>query len=291
MKNKVVQVLLAVVVVFSLFGTYQSINAFADNAEQIVYSQEESTSTPLKIVGVIPARYASSRFPGKPLADICGKPMVWWVYQQAKKVPELSEVYVATDDERIEAVCKQYNMNVIMTSKDHPTGTDRVAEVAEKIEADYYVVCMGDEPLVSVSDISLMCQNILSGKVHDAALLTLKFKNPVDVINPTTIKLALNKNSELIFMSRLPLPYPKANLDFDYYKNIGIYAYNKDTLNFFKTAEVGSLEKIEDMELLRLLENHKIIDTFEVDSTSYSVDTQKDLERVRSIISENLKKN
>ena len=102
----------------------------------------------MKVIGVIPARYQSVRLPGKPLADICGKPMVWWVYQQAKKVKRLDSVYVATDDERIEEICKRFSMPVIMTTSAHPTGSDRLAEVAQKIEADIYVTIQGDEPLL-----------------------------------------------------------------------------------------------------------------------------------------------
>ena len=102
----------------------------------------------MKIIGVIPSRYQSSRFPGKPLAEICGKPMIYWVYQQVMKVKEFDEVYVATDDSRIEEACKKYDMNVIMTSDKHQTGTDRLGEVAEKIEADFYVNIQGDEPMI-----------------------------------------------------------------------------------------------------------------------------------------------
>lgn len=293
MRNKVLSVFLTGIMFFSFLNLNFSLNVLAKEplSNSVEKLSEGTSKKDLKIVGVIPARYESSRFPGKPLADICGKPMIWWVYQQAKKVPELNEVYVATDDKRIESVCKQYNMDVVMTSKDHPTGTDRVAEVAEKVNADYYVVCMGDEPLVSAEDISLMCNKIKSGKVKDAALLTRKFEDPVDVINTTTIKLVLNNNFELIFMSRMPLPYPKASLDVHYYKNIGVYSYKKDTLDFFRNKPVGKIEKVEDMELLRLIENHKIINTFEVNSLSFSVDTPKDLDRVREIMEQRLKKN
>ena len=102
----------------------------------------------MKIIGVIPARYRSSRFPGKPLADICGKPMIWWVYQQALKVPELDLVVVATDDQRIQSVCDSLGMAVFMTSDKHPTGSDRVAEVAEKTNGDLYINIQGDEPVI-----------------------------------------------------------------------------------------------------------------------------------------------
>ena len=112
----------------------------------------------MKIIGVIPARYKSSRFPGKPLVDICGKPMIWWVYQQAKKVPEFDEVYVATDDDRIEAACKEHDMKVIMTSDKHETGSDRVAEVATKVEGDLFVNIQGDEPVINPE----MIQEVIS---------------------------------------------------------------------------------------------------------------------------------
>ena len=102
----------------------------------------------MKIIGVIPARYRSSRFPGKPLADICGRPMIWWVYQEAKKCKKLDDVFIATDDERIQAACESYGIPVVMTSPDHPTGSDRVAEVAAKVEGDLFINIQGDEPLM-----------------------------------------------------------------------------------------------------------------------------------------------
>ena len=103
----------------------------------------------MKIIGVIPARYKSSRFPGKPLVEICGKPMIYWVYHQAMKVKELNEIYVATDDERIRAACEKYNMNVKMTKDTHQTGSDRVAEVAEHTDGDLYINIQGDEPVIN----------------------------------------------------------------------------------------------------------------------------------------------
>lgn len=238
----------------------------------------------MKIIGVIPARYKSSRFPGKPLADICGKPMIWWVYNQAVKVKEFDSVYVATDDEKIISACEQLDINVIMTSDKHPTGTDRVAEVAEKIPADLYVVIMGDEPLISPDNIYAMIKAMSENKKYDAGMLCVKFKNGVDLVNTTTIKLALNYNNELIYMSRLPIPFPKAELDYSNYKNVGVYAFSRDALDFYRNTERGRLEKIEDMEMLRMLENHKLVKVVEVETESMSVDTYKDLERICKIV-------
>lgn len=241
----------------------------------------------MKILGVIPARYKSSRFPGKPLADICGKPMIWWVYNQAKKVKKFSDVVVATDDARIEKTCKDLDINVIMTSDKHPSGTDRVAEVAEKIEADLYVVVMGDEPLINSSDINILIDTMLENKTADAAMLTTKFKKGVDVVNSTTIKLAINNDNDLIFMSRASIPYPKERINYDYYKNMGAYAFTKNALDYYKNTSVGFLESIEGIELLRLLENHKIVKAIYVESDSMSVDSKKDLDRVIKYIKDN----
>lgn len=244
----------------------------------------------MKIVGIIPARYKSSRFEGKPLADICGKPMIYWVYNQAVKVKDFDSVYVATDDERIINVCNDLNINSIMTRDDHPSGTDRVAEVAEKISADLYVVVMGDEPLIEVetieSIINVMRQNISAY----AGLGATKFKNGVDVVNDSTIKLAINDRDELIFMSRAAIPYPKARIDYEFYKNVGVYAFTKEGLNFFKNTPRGVLESIEDMEMLRMLENRKLVKVSYVDTCSMSVDTPKDLDRIIKIKKRELKK-
>ena len=239
----------------------------------------------MKAVGVIPARYGSGRFEGKPLADILGKPMIWWVYQQAIKVKEIDDVVVATDDLRIQDVCNKFNMKSLMTSKEHPTGTDRVCEVVEKINADLYVVIMGDEPLILPEDISVITKEMIKNPEYDAGMLTKKYSNPVDVVNPSTIKLVLNNNSELIYMSRLPIPFPKAAINYDYYKNIGVYVFTKYALDFYKQTPVGKLEGIEDMEMMRMIEHHKLVKVVEIKSDSFSVDTPKDLERVKQILS------
>ena len=238
----------------------------------------------MKIVGIIPARYMSTRFQGKPLADMFGKPMIWWVYEQCKNVNEFEELYVATDDDRIEKVCKEYDMNVIMTSKEHKTGTDRIVEVSKTVKADIYVVVMGDEPALSSEDIRMVIPVFNDNKV-DTAMLVTKFKNCVDVTNPSTIKLAINEHNELIYMSRCPIPFPKGKLDYDYYKNVGVYAFTADALDFFGKTKAGKLESIEEMEMLRMLENHRLVKTVYIDTDAMSVDTPKDLDRVKKIIS------
>jgi 3-deoxy-manno-octulosonate cytidylyltransferase (CMP-KDO synthetase) len=240
----------------------------------------------VKIVGVIPARYASSRFPGKPLVDICGKPMVWHVYQQAIKAKSLDEVYVAADDDRIIDVCKTLSMRAVKTAQTHLSGTDRVAEVAEKIDADLYAVIMGDEPLIKTKDVKYLINGMNDDDIA-VGMLATRFKNPVDVVNTTTIKLAFNGKNEVIFMSRSPIPFPKAALDYPYYKNIGAYAFRKSALSVFKNSKPDNLETIEEIELLRLLEKRLLVKAFIIESDSISVDTPKDLERVRAIIAAN----
>ncbi|GIP55875.1 3-deoxy-manno-octulosonate cytidylyltransferase [Paenibacillus vini] len=240
----------------------------------------------MNIIGVIPSRYSSSRLPGKPLADICGRPMVWWVYQRAKMVKRLKDVYVATDDVRIAEVCDQYGIKHIMTSQSHSNGTERVAEVAEIIEADIYVTIQGDEPLLEPSDIEAVIDTILSEDNIPCATLKTEYKNPVDVVNGTTPKVVCDVNEDILLFSRAPIPYPKASLDYKYYKPIGVYAFKREVLKYYSSLERGRIERIEDIELLRLVENGVKIRVGEVRSDTVAVDTEKDLERVRDYILE-----
>ena len=238
----------------------------------------------MKIIGVIPSRYQSSRFPGKPLADICGKPMVWWVYHRACKVARLDKVYVATDDERIESVCRQYNIPCVMTSTQHKNGTERLAEVATKIVADIYVTIQGDEPLLEPATIDKVLDVIQSEPQIPCATLKTPYHNPVDVINGTTPKVVCDVNNDILLFTRSPVPYPKAALDYIIYKPIGVYAFKRETLLYYATLEMGPLERAEEIELLRLVEHGVKIRIGVVDSDTVAVDTYKDLERVRAYI-------
>ena len=171
-----------------------------------------------------------------------------------------------------------------MTSDEHPTGTDRVAEVARKVDADVYVIIMGDEPLIKAEDEIRLIDSI-DDIDADAFMLMEKFKEPVDVANMTTIKLAVNDEGYLIFMSRSIIPYPKESIGYPIYKNVGCYAFKKDVLEFFLKTKPGNIERAEGIELLRLLENHKKIMTVEIKSESMAVDTKKDLERICDVVS------
>jgi len=241
----------------------------------------------LKVVGIIPARYKSTRFPGKPLADICGKPMIYWVYRQVLKSKNITEVYVATDDERILEVCKKYSLNCMLTGA-HPTGIDRAFEVAQKISADFYVVVNGDEPLIDPEVIEKIVPTENINADFYAANLMTEIKSPVEAVDFTNIKVTTDEQGNALFMSRSPIPYPKASIAYNYYKHIGVLLYNFNALKFFVNTPRGYNEQIEDINELRFIEHNKPLKMIQVESNSLSVDTPKDLDKVRKVLSEQL---
>lgn len=242
----------------------------------------------MKIIGVIPARYQSSRFPGKPLADICGKPMIWWVYQQCLKVEELDEVYVATDSEKIRSACEENGMKVVMTSDKHMTGTDRIGEVAEKVSADLYVNIQGDEPLIEPENIRKAIAPFFYDEKLMISNLMTKIKNPVDVVNFTVPKVITNKDNVGVYLTRSTAPYPKGSIDYAYYKQVCVYGFKPEALKFYceygKKYGKARIEAIEDIEILRFIENGYKVQYIEVDSDTVAVDTEKDLEKVRMLM-------
>lgn len=244
----------------------------------------------MKIIGVIPARYKSSRFPGKPLADIFGKPMIWWVYEQCKKVQDFNEIYVATDDKRIYDVCKNLDMNVLMTSSNHRTGTDRIGEVAQEVASDIIVNIQGDEPLLKPETIRAAIEPFYKNPEIQITNLMTKIDNPVDVINVTVPKVITNRENIGIYLTRAAAPCPKGSLDYHYYKQVCVYGFKPEALKFFcdygKQYGKAKIEAIEDIEILRFIENGYKVQYIEVESDSVAVDTEKDLERVRQIIKE-----
>ncbi len=240
----------------------------------------------MKVIGVIPARYASSRLPGKPIVDIRGHPMIWWVYQQAKAVEEFQEVMVATDDDRIAAVCKENQIPFVMTSPDTPNHIHRIWEVTEQIQADYYVSINGDEPLINPENIRAAVNAIPKAVSEEAYFGSVyrELKDPAEVIDLSNVKIVLGKENQCLYQSRNPIPSTKGSLEFKYKKAIGIECFNKKALDFFVNTPMGVLEKIEDIDHLRFLENNVPIYYTKIDSESLSVDTKNDLERVTKII-------
>ena len=213
----------------------------------------------MKIIGVIPARYKSSRFPGKPLADIAGKPMIYWVYQQCKKVDDFDEVYVATDDELIFDTCKELGVEVIMTSDTHRTGTDRIGEVAMKIPADLIVNIQGDEPLIEPETIRQAILPFYDNPDLQISNLMTKIKDPVDVVNFTVPKVIVNKENIGVYLTRATAPYPKGSIDYSYYKQVCVYGFKPEALKFYCDYGMkygkARVEAIEDIEILRFIEN------------------------------------
>lgn len=242
----------------------------------------------MKIIGVIPARYASSRFPGKPLADICGRPMIWWVYQQCKKVADFDEVYVATDDDRIFSTCTELGLRAVMTGSEHRTGTDRIGEVARKIPADLIVNIQGDEPLLEPATIRAAIEPFYRNLDLQITNLMTRITDPVDVVNCTVPKVITNRDGIGVYLTRAAAPYPKGSLDYAYYKQVCVYGFRPEALRFFcdygRTFGKARVEAVEDIEILRFIENGYRVQYIEVDSETVAVDTPNDLERVRALV-------
>lgn len=239
----------------------------------------------MKILGIIPARYGSTRFPGKPLADICGHPMLWWVYRQAKKATKLDDIVVATDDSRIADVCEANNIHFMMTLPNHTTVTSRIHEVATKIKSDLYLVINGDEPLISEKIIEAVIPETIEKTGCYVGNLMTKIKSPPEVVDFTNIKVVTDNYSNAIYMSRSPIPYPKASVEYAYYKHLGVMIYNYAALQFYVQHERSKIERIEDVDYLRFIENGVKVRMTDVHAESLSVDNYKDLEYVRHIIS------
>jgi 3-deoxy-manno-octulosonate cytidylyltransferase (CMP-KDO synthetase) len=241
----------------------------------------------VRVVGIIPCRYGAVRFPGKALADIHGKPMMWHVYERASKAKHLDEIHVATDDDRIASACRDLDLPVIMTRLDHATGTDRLAECAESIVADVYVNVQGDEPMIAPEAIDLVTEAIM--KVNDPRVLASNgftaIHEPADVTNVNTVKVTMVISGLALAYSRSPIPYPKDGRA-EYNRQLGLYAFRKAGLETFARLKPGPLELAEGVEMLRFLEHGYGVSMVGIpDGHAISVDTPADLERVRRMIS------
>ena len=239
-----------------------------------------------QVIIVIPARYGSTRFAGKPLAEINGKPMIYHVYQRAKKAKCVDDVIVATDDERIKNAVEKFNGKAVMTSKEHKSGTDRVAEVARSINADIIVNVQGDEPLISPEAIEQAVMPLIDDKNIVASTLMTKITKSIEYEDPNTVKVVTDKEGFALYFSRSLIPYHREKERLKVYKHIGIYVYRKEFLLELANMQQTFLERIEGLEQLRVLENGFKIKVVETDYDSISVDTQKGLEVVKKIIIE-----
>lgn len=244
----------------------------------------------MRVTAIIPARYASTRFPGKPLADIHGKPMIQWVYERTCRARSLNGVIVATDDERIRDAVLAFGGRVEMTRSDHPTGTDRLAEVAARIDTDLVVNVQGDEPLIRPE----MIDQAVAPLLTDSSILMGTLKTPVssvqEYLNPNVVKVVCDAKGFALYFSRSPIPHPRdlgADLqgrlaEVGAFKHVGLYVYRKDFLLSYPGLEPTPLENLEKLEQLRALEHGVGIRVVETSLTSIGVDTPEDLEKVRT---------
>lgn len=247
----------------------------------------------MKFLGLIPARYASTRFPGKPLADIAGKSMIHRVYEQALTCFE--HIYVATDDDRIKNHVLGFGGKVVMTSPDHRSGTDRCAEAAktitehEGIRFEVIINIQGDEPFIQTEQLELVCSCFNENDTEIASLVK-KITNPDDLVNPNIAKVILNNKKEAIYFSRSIIPYVR-NIPADqwlekhtFFKHIGLYAYRFETLLTLTKLPQSSLELAESLEQIRWIENGFKIKIAETRTENLAIDTPEDLDKIREYL-------
>jgi len=252
-----------------------------------------------KIIAVIPARWASSRFPGKPLAIIRGKPMIQWVVEQADKARSVSEVIVATDDNRIAQAVQDFGGSAVMTSSDHLSGTDRVAEVAASRDCEIVVNIQGDEPMTPPENIDLIVAPLLGDETLKVSTLMMRIDSVEDLANPDICKVVVDHRGNALYFSRAPVPFDRdgwtkdlkegesvwpGDMDVKAYKHIGLYAYRKSFLMEFPRLRVSQLESIEKLEQLRILENGISIRVVETTKDSIGVDREEDLAAVKKVL-------
>lgn len=242
----------------------------------------------MKVVVIIPSRFQSSRFEGKPLADVLGKPMIQHVYERVLQSKSVSLAAVATDDKRIFAAVEKFGGRVIMTSPDHTTGTDRIAEAVGTLglaDADIVVNIQGDQPTFEPTQIDEVAKPLLEDSTVDFATLIYRIKRDEEITDPNAVKVAFDKDHFALYFSRATIPFVRdPGKKADYWKHHGIYAYRKSFLFTFTKLPQGTLEKIEALEQLRALEHGYRIKVVETDFDSIEVDTPHDLERVKALI-------
>ena len=237
----------------------------------------------MRAVIVIPARFASTRLPGKPLADIHGKPMIQHVVERCALVPEVAAVVVATDDERVAAAVSAFGGQVVMTSPDHVSGTDRLVEVMQHLDADIFLNVQGDEPLVRPEDLA----GLLDVMRLDRTVAVGTLCHAVDAreaLNPNCVKVVRDDAGFALYFSRAPIPYPREQERATYMKHVGVYAYRREILATYSQLARPMIESAESLEQLRLMAAGIRIRLVEVEPTGPGVDTPECLERVRAIM-------
>lgn len=246
-----------------------------------------ANSESTKVLAVIPARHASSRFPGKPLAPIAGKPMIQHVVERVRRAQLVSRVVVATDDQRIKSAVESFGGEAVITRSDHRTGTDRVAEVALHIPAEIYVNVQGDEPLIDPASVDA----IVSAMLEDASIQIVTpcaaISQTADIMDPNVVKVVFDFEGNALYFSRAPVPWVRDRQETvaaRHWKHLGLYAFRHDALIEFPTLPPGELEHLEQLEQLRWLENGFHIRVIETDYDAVSVDVPTDVARVEQLL-------
>ncbi|MBL7158403.1 MAG: 3-deoxy-manno-octulosonate cytidylyltransferase [Candidatus Omnitrophica bacterium] len=255
----------------------------------------------MKAIGIIPARWKASRFEGKMLAEISGKPLIQYVWERAKESHVLEDLIIATDSEKVIKAAEMFGGKAVYTSKDQPSGTDRIAEVVNAVDVEVIVNIQGDEPLIHYSMIDNLAQTLLEDKSIPMATIIRKVTDKAELENPNVVKVAVDKDGYALYFSRYPIPYVRETASgltqsegsglsqsgggsAVFYKHIGIYAYTKDFLFTYTNLPKSPLEQAEKLEQLRALENGYKIKTIETDYDTIGVDTPEDLKKAEEAL-------
>ena len=238
----------------------------------------------MKVIAVIPARLASTRLPRKMLREIHGRPLVVWVYRAVRSSSLLDDVIIATDSEEILEACGKHSCNARMTSSKHRSGTERVHEISQAVDADVYLNAQGDEPMIQTRHITTLVELMKDKNVPVGTLRTPATAE--DTANPNAVKVVIDSNNRALYFSRSTIPYDRDGSRPRYFKHLGIYAYRKAALERFVTLPESSLERAERLEQLRFLENGIPIYAAETPYDSIGVDTDEDFARVQKILFE-----
>ena len=240
-----------------------------------------------KVVVVIPARYGSTRLPGKPLVSLNGKPMIQRVYERAKSARRVDRVIVATDDDRIVKTVTSFGGEARMTRPDHRTGTERVAEVAAHVEGEVFVNVQGDEPLLDPAAVDTAVAALLEEPQAAVATVATPIKVPGDIMDPNVVKVVLDFDDNALYFSRAPIPWVRDTgntIQVRHLKHLGLYVFQRVALLEYPTLPQGELERIEQLEQLRWLENGSKIRVAEVEHDAISVDVPEDVARVEKLL-------
>lgn len=241
----------------------------------------------MKVIGVIPARYGSTRLKAKVLADLLGKPVIQHVWERAGQSRRLDDLLIACDDERVLKKAKEFGAKAILTSKDHASGSDRIIEAVNGLEVDVVINIQGDEPLIHPTMIDDLARVMLEDSSCVMATVIKAIDNPKDIEDPNVVKVVIDENQNALYFSRSAIPYNREEIPIKavrYYKHLGIYAYRKDFLMAFRHLPASYLEKAERLEQLRVLEAGYKIKTVKTKFDTIAVDTQADLKRVKAVL-------